>query len=293
MGPRPPTYRLYNCQRCSVQTRICQRCDHGQIYCGAQCARIRRRECVRRAGARYQRTRRGASCHAARQRAWRARRQAVTHQGSPSGELCRNVSDHPISTQDITDAPRRRARCGEPFQGPGASSLRILWRAVASMDAATPVALERIGPHRAHRGYAGDLARAGGRDPAAASRGRLARRHDRPSAAGALQRRASRADSGRYRARAQRTRPSKLDAYVPFIQDTFTRYPTLRASRLYRMVRERLRQAVRITSATSWPAIGRAPPPRHICAYAHSQANRGRSTGRTLASCSSGVRAGH
>jgi len=37
----------------------------------------------------------------------------------------------------------------------------------------------------------------------------------------------------------QRTRPSKLDAYVPFIQDTFTRYPTLRASRLYRMVRER------------------------------------------------------
>jgi len=107
LGPlQPPTYRLYNCQRCSVQTRICQRCDHGQIYCGGECARIRRRECVRRAGARYQRTRRGALCHAARQRAWRARRQAVTHQGSPSGELCRNVSDHPISTQDITDAPR-------------------------------------------------------------------------------------------------------------------------------------------------------------------------------------------
>ena len=40
LGPlQPPTYRLYNCQRCSVQTRICQRCDHGQIYCGgAVCA---------------------------------------------------------------------------------------------------------------------------------------------------------------------------------------------------------------------------------------------------------------
>jgi transposase len=37
----------------------------------------------------------------------------------------------------------------------------------------------------------------------------------------------------------QITRPSQLDAYVPFIQDTFTHYPTLRASRLYRMVRER------------------------------------------------------
>jgi transposase len=34
-------------------------------------------------------------------------------------------------------------------------------------------------------------------------------------------------------------RTSKLDAYVPFIQETFERYPKLRASRLYRMVAER------------------------------------------------------
>jgi hypothetical protein len=34
-------------------------------------------------------------------------------------------------------------------------------------------------------------------------------------------------------------RSSKLDVYVPFIQQTFERYPTLRASRLYQMVRER------------------------------------------------------
>ena len=32
---------------------------------------------------------------------------------------------------------------------------------------------------------------------------------------------------------------SALDAYLPFIQETFARYPTLRASRLYQMVRER------------------------------------------------------
>jgi transposase len=37
----------------------------------------------------------------------------------------------------------------------------------------------------------------------------------------------------------QSTRASKLDAYLPFIQDVFARYPTLRASRLYQMVRER------------------------------------------------------
>lgn len=34
-------------------------------------------------------------------------------------------------------------------------------------------------------------------------------------------------------------RTSKLDPYLPFIQETFARYPTLRASRLYRMVCER------------------------------------------------------
>jgi len=34
-------------------------------------------------------------------------------------------------------------------------------------------------------------------------------------------------------------RPSMIEPFVPFIQDTFARYPTLRASRLYHMVRER------------------------------------------------------
>lgn len=34
-------------------------------------------------------------------------------------------------------------------------------------------------------------------------------------------------------------RASMLEPYVPFIEETFARYPTLRASRLYQMVRER------------------------------------------------------
>ena len=36
-----------------------------------------------------------------------------------------------------------------------------------------------------------------------------------------------------------RARASKLEPYLPFIRDTFARYPTLRASRLHRMVCER------------------------------------------------------
>lgn len=39
--------------------------------------------------------------------------------------------------------------------------------------------------------------------------------------------------------RPQRPRPSMLDPYAAFIQDTFARYRSLRASRLYQMVRER------------------------------------------------------
>lgn len=38
---------------------------------------------------------------------------------------------------------------------------------------------------------------------------------------------------------ASRPRPSMLDPYAGFVRETFQRYPTLRASRLYQMVRER------------------------------------------------------
>jgi len=50
---REPAYRLYNCERCQVQVRICERCDHGNLYCAGECARIRRRESLRRAQVRY------------------------------------------------------------------------------------------------------------------------------------------------------------------------------------------------------------------------------------------------
>jgi hypothetical protein len=77
------SYRLYSCQRCAQQVRICRYCDRGNQYCAGECARIRRCESVRRAGVRYQLSHRGARCHAARQRVWRERQvQKVTHQGS-------------------------------------------------------------------------------------------------------------------------------------------------------------------------------------------------------------------
>jgi hypothetical protein len=66
--------RLYHCQRCGIAVIICWQCDNGQKCCAEECAWIQRQEAQRRAGARYQRSRRGAQRHAARQHAWRERR---------------------------------------------------------------------------------------------------------------------------------------------------------------------------------------------------------------------------
>jgi len=93
MKAEPTTYRLYSCVRCGAQVSLCLRCDRGNRYCLGGCARIRRRESLLRAGARYQQSYRGACRHAARQRAWRARcAQKVTHQGSAEAGLAGTVA---------------------------------------------------------------------------------------------------------------------------------------------------------------------------------------------------------
>ena len=86
MEANQKSYRLYSCARCAVQVRICSDCDRGNQYCAGECAEIRRRESLCRAGVRYQLSFRGASMHAARQSALRVRQmQIVTHQGSVAG----------------------------------------------------------------------------------------------------------------------------------------------------------------------------------------------------------------
>lgn len=95
------SYRLYSCRRCAVQVRICSNCDRGNQYCAGDCAQIRRRESVGRAGARFQSSFRGALLHAARQSAWRERRtQKVTHQGSLPGIDAAIVVTSPTMTED-------------------------------------------------------------------------------------------------------------------------------------------------------------------------------------------------
>ena len=99
MAASEQTYRLYNCARCAQQVHICRRCDRGNQYCAGECAQIRRRESLQRAGERYQRSYRGACAHAARQRAWRERQtQEVTHHGSLSSALWVTVASSSTQT---------------------------------------------------------------------------------------------------------------------------------------------------------------------------------------------------
>jgi hypothetical protein len=107
----PTTYRLYHCRRCRMQVCICAACDHGNLYCAAECSRLARRECVRRAGERYQSTLHGAQRHAERQRRYRERREKVTHHRFSELATACSVSAPAAIASESTDAePDESAR---------------------------------------------------------------------------------------------------------------------------------------------------------------------------------------
>jgi len=137
-----------------------------------------------------------------------------------------------------------------------------------------------------------DLACRRGGDPASVSRRELADRHDRPSAArphGTVRRVLWQSGVPAVR---ECARSSKLDAYVPFIQETFARYPTLRASRLYQMVRERGYLGNPITSGTWSPDGGRGRRPEAYLRLRTLPAEQAQTIGRTSASSPSAARSG-
>jgi hypothetical protein len=87
----PVSARLFLCGRCRCQVIICRRCDRGQVYCAGACSGQARRQSLREAGRRYERTLSGRQNRAERSRRHRARQQEiVTHHGSaspPAGDL--------------------------------------------------------------------------------------------------------------------------------------------------------------------------------------------------------------
>src|SRR5258708_28074561 len=98
--------RLFRCARCGREVRVCVPCDHGQIYCAGDCRAIRRRESVRRAGATYQGSRKGARKHAARQRQLRLAKssaQKVTHHAFSRDSVHVMVASSPATSVDAED----------------------------------------------------------------------------------------------------------------------------------------------------------------------------------------------
>lgn len=77
--------RLFQCAHCHTQSRVCSKCDRGQIYCCKVCAVFVRKKSMKLAGIRYQAGFKGKQNHAARQARYRMRQsKIVTHRGSPS-----------------------------------------------------------------------------------------------------------------------------------------------------------------------------------------------------------------
>lgn len=107
--------RLFNCQQCGRQRRICRRCDRGQRYCSTSCRQQARRRCVAQANARYQHSARGARVHAARQARWRARqKEKVTHHRLARPAMAEKV--HAVEflvcrDEDRADRTHSRPRC--------------------------------------------------------------------------------------------------------------------------------------------------------------------------------------
>jgi len=100
--------RLFICAECRTQALICSCCDRGQIYCAGDCRRLVRRRRQRAAGARYQISQRGRRAHAERASRYRARREKVTHQGSPRPpqDDCLPSGSRPIASGTTTSGRR-------------------------------------------------------------------------------------------------------------------------------------------------------------------------------------------
>lgn len=75
--------RLFLCVSCRMQVRICSHCDRGQHFCSPACSQAVRRASVLAAGRRYQSARPGRLKHAERMQRYRAKKEIVTHHGSP------------------------------------------------------------------------------------------------------------------------------------------------------------------------------------------------------------------
>ena len=98
------TFRLFNCLRCHCQVMVCQQCDNGQRYCAGSCSQAARKISLKRANQKYQNSRKGRLCNAARQQRFRQRQKnnqkIVTDQASPEVRKHYLLGSKPITRNE-------------------------------------------------------------------------------------------------------------------------------------------------------------------------------------------------
>ena len=114
------------CAVCRTLTQLCGSCFRGQRYCSDSCRLAARRRSLRAAGKRYQRTETGRLKHAARQRAYAARRRAIP--SGPASSPAPAPPAEPHSSQGIQLATRPTLPTSAPRPGASHSSATAaLW----------------------------------------------------------------------------------------------------------------------------------------------------------------------
>ena len=90
---------------------ICRSCDHGNRYCGPECAALVRRDSLRADGATYQATDIGRKNHAARQQRYLERQEAkMTPHSSTDPDACSSEQEtcaDPAPDTPTSPAPER------------------------------------------------------------------------------------------------------------------------------------------------------------------------------------------
>lgn len=128
--------RLRQCPHCQRPFVLCPSCAGGHRYCSHDCARAARRDALRRAGQRYQRSLPGRRRHADRQARYRARRRSnVTHH--------RSLPPADAATVASTDAAASASALAtaSPLEVPDAHSPRVVPSASPDATTTMPLAL--------------------------------------------------------------------------------------------------------------------------------------------------------
>jgi len=138
--------RVFRCACCDTEVGICSRCDRGQRYCSRDCAQAGQRRSQREAARRYQGTRRGRHCHAARQQRYRQRQRERADGAPRSG---RSAPAHAVQASPaLPDA-------GVCAAAPGAAVVVKKVTHRGSVGGACDVGIAAHGRAQFHRSQAG------------------------------------------------------------------------------------------------------------------------------------------